>query len=375
MTKIPYSAQGANFMYTFGTQFEKLLQNIVPPKDRLKTAKELPPKVREYLEKHTEFVTISPHTRLAGSYAQDTSVGDVKDVDFLVRVPGKPEENQPDAKTLIKELKNVLEDLPNALGYSGYSQIDNIEIERARRSVHVYFKNQDFHIDVVPCVAPDGFDKPIFVPDRGFNKWIPSHPIGYINLLQELNDKHSGKVRPLIKLMKHFRDVQMKNRKPKSYWLGSLVIHHVSKKNGLDMSLSLAELFRDLCDAIYIQYDHLLKASDSATPNIPDPLLGHNISWNWQRTHFETFMRRLDEGRSLADKALKTDDRETALDAWQKIFGEEFFERNIEEDAAKLAAILMPGNSFITSTGAIKSQASASEKNIPVKGTTFHGET
>jgi hypothetical protein len=362
-------------MYTFGTHFDKLLKNIMPPENRLKTAKELPPEIRKYLEKHTEFSTVSPHTRLAGSYAQDTSVGDVKDVDFLVRVPGEPEDNQPNAKKLIQELKNVLDDLPKTLGYSGYSQIDDVEIERARRSVHVYFKNQDFHIDVVPCIAPNGFDKPIFVPDRGFNKWIPSHPIGYIELITQLNDKHGGKVRPLIKLMKHFRNVQMKNRKPKSYWLGALVIHHVNRKNGLDMSLSLSELFRDLCNAIYAQYDHLLTVSDSATPNIPDPLLGHNISWNWERTHFETFMRRLNEGRDLAEKALQTDDREKALDDWQIIFGEEFFERNVDEDASKLATAFMPGKSVITPTGAIGSRASASENSIPVKGTTFHGET
>lgn len=362
-------------MYTFGTQFKKLLQNMQPPEERLKTAKELPPKVRAYLEEHTEFTTISPHTRLAGSYAQDTSVGDIKDVDFLVRVPGKPEENQPDPKKIIQELKIFLDDLPNVLGYSGFSQVDDVEIERARRSVHVYFKDQDFHIDVVPCIAPNGFEEPIFVPDRGFNKWILSHPIGYIELIKELNDKHGGKVRPLIKLMKHFRNVQMKNRKPKSYWLGALVIHHVNRNNGLDMSLSLAELFRDLCDAIYVQYDHLLTVSDSATPNIPDPLLGHNISWNWDRTHFETFMRRLNEGRNLAEKALQAVDREKALDGWQKIFGEDFFERNVDEDASKLAATFMPGKSVITPTGTIQSHASASESSTPIRGTTFHGET
>lgn len=62
-------------------------------------------------------------------------------------------------RRLTQELKNILDDLPGSLGYSGYSQIDNVEVEKARRSVHVYFKNQDFHIDVVPCIAPDGFDK------------------------------------------------------------------------------------------------------------------------------------------------------------------------------------------------------------------------
>jgi hypothetical protein len=86
-------------------------------------------------------------------------------------------------------------------------------------------------------------------------------------------------------------------------------------------------------------------------------------------------MRRVKEGRDLAEKALQTDDREKALDGWQIIFGEEFFERNVDEDASKLAATFMPGKSVITPTGTIGSRASATENSIPVKGTTFHGET
>jgi len=200
----------------------------------------------------------------------------------LVRVPGDPEENEPEAKQLVQDLKNVLDELPEYLGYNGEAAID---IERARRSVHVYFEQEDFHLDVVPCIAPDGFDEVLYVPDRGFNEWIPSHPIGYINLLRELDEKYHQKVRPLIKLLKHFRNYHMKTRRPKSYWLGALVIHHIRKANGLDTTISLAELFHSICDAVYLQYDHLLHTSETATPNIPDPLLDHNISWNWERSH------------------------------------------------------------------------------------------
>jgi hypothetical protein len=362
-------------MFTFGTHFDELLHNIRPLKERLDAARVLPPKVREYLEKLAGFDTLSPHTRLAGSYPQGTAVGDVKDVDFLVRVPGNPHENNPNAKKLIQELKCALDGLPQALGYSGFAVIDDVEIERARRSVHVYFKGQDFHIDVVPCIAPDGFDKVLFVPDRGFNKWIASHPIGYILLLQELNDQHQGKVRPLIKLIKHFRNLHMVNRKPKSYWLGALVIHHIRKDNGLDTSKSLAELFHDLCDGVYQQYDHLLRVNHSVTPNIPDPLLCHNISWNWTRSHFETFMRRLDDGRSWADKALKATDREVALDYWQRIFGEDYFKRDITESALKMATSALPGHSFITSNGVIQPERPESGLYTPIKKTTFHGKT
>ena len=358
-------------MYTLGTHFEELMKNIRPPKNRLDAARDLPPKVRSYLEEHEDFVTLYPHTRLAGSYAQDTSVGDVKDVDFLVRIPGNPEKNEPEARKLIQDLKKVLDGLPEALGYEGEASID---IERARRSVHVYFKNKDFHLDVVPCIAPNGFDEVLYVPDRGFNEWIESHPIGYINLITELNNEHNNKVRPLIKLLKHYRDHHMVYCKPKSYWLGALVIHQIRKKDGLDTSKSLAELFYDLCTAIYCQYDHLLYVSETATPHIPDPMLDHDISWNWGRSQFETFMRRLDDGRKWAAKALECDDRDKAIDWWKTIFGDEYFPREVEEAASQLAKAGLPGKSYVTAAGLIVPDLSESLPVQQVKRTTFHGK-
>lgn len=357
-------------MYTLGTHFEILLQNLCPPQERLDAARNLPPLVRDFLEEHKEFATLAPHSRLAGSYAQDMSVCDVKDVDFLVRVPGDPEKNEPEAKALIQSLCAVLNDLPEALGYEGWAGID---IERARRSVHVYFKEHDFHLDVVPCIAPDGFEEPLYVPDRGFNEWIKSHPIGYVNLLNDLNNQHGKKVKPLGRLLKHFRNHQMKTRKPKSYWLGALLVHHIQKGDGLDMTQPLAVLFRDLLDAIYNQYRVTLVTSDTATPNLKDPLLRHNISWNWSRSHFETFMRRLDDGRTWASKALETDDREKAIELWQKIFGEDYFPAAIDEKATELAHAGIPGMSLVTGTGLVVPAQPASKGLIATQPTRFHG--
>lgn len=358
-------------MLTLGTHFEKLLQNIQPPSERLDAARDLPPLVRDFLKDHKEFATLDPHTRLAGSYAQHMSVGDVKDVDFLVRVPGDPENNEPEAKQLIQDLKSVLANLPKALGYTGYAYID---VERARRSVHVYFKDHDFHIDAVPCIAPNGFDELLYVPDRGFNEWIPSHPIGYINLLNELDSQHGKKVKLLGKLLKHFRNVQMQILRPKSYWLGALLIYHV-QGSALDTTQPLAVIFRDLLNAIHLQYDHLLWTSVTATPAIPDPVLGHDISWNWDRRAFETFMRRIDDGRTWATKALEceTNEREEAITLWQKIFGEEYFPAEIEEVAAQRAMMAAPGSAFVGNTGLLVPTKPVSGVYTPLKGTTFHG--
>lgn len=350
--------------------FEVLLKNVRPPQNRIEAAQKLPPLVRDYIKLNKEFPTLAPHTRLVGSYAQKMGAGDVKDVDTLVRVPGNPRNNKPEAKQLIQSLKVILDGLPEYLGYEGYS--DDINIERARRSIHVYFKPEDFHLDFVPCIAPNGFEAIIYVPDRGFNKWIASHPVGYINLLNQLQKEHGGKIKPLGILLKHFRNYQMKTRKPKSYWLGALLVYHVRSGN-LDTSQCLGVLFHNLLDAIYHQYDHLLWTSSEATPNIPDPMLEHNVSWNWDRSHFETFMRRINDGRQWAGKALQTDDLEKAITYWQKVFGKTYFPSEIETMATELAYAAYPGKSFVGPTGLILKSQPASGIYTASQSTKFHG--
>lgn len=356
-------------MHTLGTHFEVLLQNLQPPKDRLEAAQTLPPKVREFLRDSKEFPTVDPHSRLVGSYAQDLAVGDVKDVDLLVRVPGDPEANEPEAKSVISSLKGGLDALPEALGFDGWAGVD---IEGARRSVHVYIKGRDFHLDVVPAIAPDGLEAKLYVPDKGFNKWIASDPIGYIALLSDLNEEHGGKVRPLAKLLKHFRNHTMIHRRPKSYWLGALVVSHVGKD--LDTTKPLAVLFRDLLAQIYIQFAPLLARTDGATPNIPDPMLGHNISWNWARSHFETFMSRVDEGRKWANSALEAEDPAIAVAYWQRVFGEEFFPSDVSKHAAQAAAYATPGKSYVAPTGLIVPSITSVRMAAPTMPTKFHGE-
>jgi hypothetical protein len=356
-------------MLTLGTHFQALLDAIRPPDHRVRAAQVLPHPVRDYLADHSDFKTLSPHSILVGSYAQNMSVGDVKDVDFLVRMPGNPGANDPEAKAVIRDLKSALDDLPSALSYAGNAGID---IERARRSVHVYFESQDFHLDVVPCIAPNGFGDVIYVPDRGFNEWIPSHPVGYIALLNQLDNDNGAKVKPLGRLLKHFRNFQMKTRQPKSYWLGALLVYHV--RESLDMTEALPVLFRDLLDAIYNKFSPIYGRTDDATPNLPDPVLGHNVSWNWQRSHFETFMRRVDDGRGWARKALDAPDRDIAIGYWQRVFGEDYFPSDITTQARSLAEGAWPGKSAIGASGLVLfATAAASSRRVATPPTRFHG--
>jgi hypothetical protein len=370
-------------MATINLYFEQLLKNLQPPDDRIEAARTLPPLIRDYLKRCADFPTLEPHTRLAGSYAQDMSTSDVKDVDILVRLDGNPAQNEPIAKQVISQLYytlNKLTTLPTALGedWQVTQVAAELEMERARRSVHVYFKNHDFHLDLVPCMAPDGFDEPLYVPDRGYNEWVESHPLGYVALLNDLNNKYAGKVKKLGKLLKHFRNYQMQTRKPKSYWLGAMLVDHIQNGN-LDMTQPLPVLFRDLLNSIYNQFAATL-GREGHVPHIKDPMLGHDVSPSWQRTHFETFMRRVDEGRTWATQALA--DWEAGLGGeailgWQRIFGDEaegYFPSKLDQEFVKSrAAIGLPGESFVDSHGQLMSNRPTTGLFTPVKSTRFYG--
>jgi hypothetical protein len=364
-------------VHTLGTHFDKLIQNLKPPPERFAAARDLPWTVREYLAAHEDFVTVDPHTRLVGSYAQDLSVGDVKDVDILIRADGDPAANDPEAKRVIRDLRSALvhlpewDKLPEWLGYGGRAEID---VERARRSVHIFFAGHDFHLDIVPCIAPDGFDQPIWVPDFGLNRWVRSHPLGVVELITELNRNHGQKVRPLGKLFKHFRNHQMKTRRPKSYWLVALLLQQI-RDSRLDLTQPSAVAFRDLLDGIYTRYHSLLPRTDGATPNIPDPMLGHNVSWNWDRSHFVSFMNRLDDGRRWATNALEANDQNEAITWWQRVFGEDYFPSDIGDYARILAAAGAPGTSYTTGAGLILPHQLPTGISTPIRQTTFHGDT
>lgn len=350
-------------MHTLGTHFGELLKNIEPPQDRLEAAKEIPGNLRQFLRETDDFPTLDPHSQLAGSYRRHTTIGDIKDVDIVVRVDASLKDNP---GSVIHRLKGALDKLPDALGLHGYA-----EVRAARRSVHVYFEDRDFHLDVVPAIAPNGLDEILYVPDKSWGEWIPSHPIGYVHFLSELNEKHGGKVVPLIKLIKHFRDYQMKARKPKSYWLEALVVYHVV--NGtVDMDQSLAEIFRGLLAAIQAKFAPILGRDDGATPHIPDPMLKNDISWNWDRSHFETFMRRVEEALGRATRALEADDQKDAVELWQKVFGEEKFPADAKERAHSLAAAA-PGVAFIASSGHVTARRPESGLYTPSQPTKFYG--
>jgi hypothetical protein len=362
-------------MVTLNQHFKVMVEkNLKPPDDRVEAAQELPGKVRDYLRACTGFPTVDPHTRLAGSYAQDMSGTTVKDVDVLVRVAGDPDENDPEAKQIIRDLEAALDALVDSDTPLGVWYVSRVEVNAARRSVHVYFRDEDFHLDIVPFIAPNGLDEPVYVPDKGYNEWVPSHPLGVIQLISDLDKEYGGKVRKLAKVLKHYRNQGMIYMRPKSYWLTSLLLNAV--QNGdLDMAQPLPVLFRDLLAAIYDGLADDLANPDSVPP-IPDPLLGHDVAHSWERHDFEAFMNLLDEGKRRMDRALKAADEgrlSDAVEICQRMFGADYFPESVEDEVKRMAAALSQ-LTYVTSQGGVLPTQPDAGRYTVAQPTRFYGE-
>ncbi len=353
---------------TLPHHFAALRRNIEPPQHRRDAAASIPDDVRAFLQDASDFATQPPHTRLAGSYARHTAIHGIKDVDLLVFV--KPNDKEPDPAAVLQDLYDTLQDLPEALGYGGRIQV----LRRQRRSVHVQFDQEDFHLDVVPALIPNGTGEPLLVPDKEWGIWIESDPLGYGRALSDLNAAVGDKAVPLIKLVKHWRTIQMQPRRPKSYYLEALTYQHLSQGWVTTAGLSDAEMFTDLLRSVRDRFQPTLDSG--RVPEIPDPLLDHNIAFNWERPAFESFMARLTESIRWAERALakERDQLDDAIELWQKVFGAEFYPNSEEARLLQEAEWRARGPVFVTSTGRVLSEAPAGERAVESPRHRFYGD-
>ncbi len=351
-------------MNSLRDHFLTLLTRIQPKEDRTSLAVELPAKVRDFLKECDKITTVGPHTRLSGSYARDTAIKQIKDVDILLFVDPKYKEKEDSAKATINLLVNALDGLPKVLGDENGKVDAALSLKRQRRSVlvHVTIDEKEFDMDIVPSIYDGDSPEPLEVPDRDLSQWISSNPLGYNQALSDLNQNQQGKIVPLNKMFKHWRDVQMKYRRPKSYWLECMVYKHTDAKRLKIEDSSYGELFHSLLVSVYEDYIGAFK-KDGTVPLVKDPMLGNNVAKSWTRVEFETFMGQIEESKNWAARALGTEDETKAIELWQKVFNddvsEEYFPTTVDE---ALKSILARGPIFVSKTGNVSGQKPVSEK-------------
>lgn len=346
--------------------FSALMSRINPPEDRVQTAGTRVAELREFLEEH-DYRTETPHTRLAGSYSRHTATEHIQDVDVLTFVPKDQLSRTPNAVLL--ELHGVLKGFPGGA----------IDTRGQRRSVRITLEADDLRLDVVPSVLKGGLDEPLQIPDRAQEKWIWSDPLGYGSRLSDVNKQHGGKLVPLDKLLKVWRDEQMKRLRPKSYVLEVILLEGVEDGTLILCDRGTAENVHDAFVYVTDRFEDLMDHGKEA-PRISDPQIsGTFITRGWERAAFETFMSRAREARRAAQRAIAADSEEAASDEWRRVFGSRWPGQEEVRKAARAEALgVLPGAGSITPGGIIVAGAlglaAAATKLVASRPTRYHGD-
>ena len=283
--------------------FRGLLSNIEPGPEAVDTAKKAHQHLRELLEQDEEISKAEPETFLSGSYARNTALGSIKDVDVILIVDLDHEKTPPDV--VVAWLQASLQKYYNTVRAQG-------------RSVRVS-TDTGFDLDIVPSVPISHRDGPVWIPDREVKEWVATHPKGQIAAGVKKNKELEGFYKPLVKIVKYWRDrLPRESSRAKSYIVETLVFRSL-----LWTPRSYAQGTVDILRSICSYYAPNINVG--TVPRISDP--GYpfvNVAKRWRFQEFSDFMREALAARDIAASALQSTDKGSSVKLWKKLFGEKF---------------------------------------------------
>lgn len=182
-------------MASFETQLWGLVQEIEPTQAQKDAASRSHQYLRDILCTG-QFADRIVTSFLSGSYARDTAIRPIDDVDIVFVI-------NPGYWTLPAHLPNtlpipgrVLESFAAAIRY----RYPVSSVFGQRRSVRLQLNHLD--IDVVPAVNADTTGVVIWIPDETANQWIKSSPRQHAEFATTTNQRSGGRLKPLVKLLK-----------------------------------------------------------------------------------------------------------------------------------------------------------------------------
>jgi hypothetical protein len=134
---------------------------------------------------------------LTGSYPRHTKIYPLDDIDILlIRNTGKVNVSTDGSGVSPNQaLDQVAEAIQKAYPLTA-------TIKKQSRSINAQIKGLDFGFDMIPAWLrnPDGY----WIPDTDSDSWIPTNPEWHSEQLTEANTKLQQRLKPVIKMVKHW---------------------------------------------------------------------------------------------------------------------------------------------------------------------------
>lgn len=200
---------------------------------------------------------------LSGSYARDTAIAPLDDVDIIFVVNPKA---WPRALLMSRPSPGkILESFARAVRH----RYPNSSVRVQRRSICLQLYH--LNIDVVPAVEVDDTEKFILIPDADTGDWIKSAPKLHSAKATEINKRHGGRFKPLVKLLKYWNSNLPKTARFKSFAIETLAARLFNSEDLLSLENGLVKFFDFLA---YIDGDaQLFRWSDT-----------YGVKLNWWAT-------------------------------------------------------------------------------------------
>lgn len=283
--------------------FQGLCSSIEPGDAAVAKAKKSHEDLREFLRNDEEISKADPDTYLAGSYARDTAINYIKDVDVVLLLNMDHSKTSPDV----------------AIAWVHASlQKKYSDTTPQGRSIQVK-TSSGFDLDVVPSVPIGNRNGPILIPNRDVKSWVASHPKGQIAFGKEKNRTTGGYYKPLVKIMKFWRDrFTNEEAKVKSYILENLVGENLAAEPSC-YAVGVVSILQNVYQryAMYLNMRTVPRISDMGYPSV-------NVAKRLKFNEFTAFMEEVRKAQATAISALKSQNEEESIRLWRQMFGAKF---------------------------------------------------
>lgn len=196
---------------------------------------------------------------LSGSYARDTAIRPLDDVDLIVVVD--PQYWNTDWLSSLPAPARIIDSFASAIR----RRYPQSSVFKQRRSVRLQLAH--INIDVVPAVSEAGNGR-IQIPDRDSGEWIVTAPTIHSDAASRVNSSHNGLVKPLVKLAKLWSSELPDSARAKSFTIETIATRVFSKTS-----------FVTLSEGLLLFWDFLASQFHAATVEEWPDNFGMSFSW------------------------------------------------------------------------------------------------
>ena len=263
-------------------------------------------------ENLNSFIRVEPQ----GSYGLKTIIRPVnegQEYDADIQLYMKYEAN--------KEPKAYIDELYNCFRSNGTYKD---KVHRKTRCVYLDYAG-DFHLDVVPCVTMQDGTK--WVCNYKSNKFERTDGTGYRDWFNDKTKITHGNLKRVTRLLKYLRD-HKRNFTAKSILLTTLIGLTVYGEDDGEDFKSVPDALKTVSNRIndFLQGHPIM-------PTIRNPVLAQeNFNRHWDQTKYRNFREKFAIYNEKINEAYDAKDRNDSVDKWRSIFGDEFGEKQGEDD-------------------------------------------